>query len=77
MVAVCAVLSGAESWSEVEEFGEAKVEWLKQYLALPAGIPSHDTFRRVFRLMDGDAVQNRFMDWVEATFAIERGHDVA
>ena len=77
MVAVCAVLSGAESWSEVEQFGESKVNWLKGYLALPAGIPSHDTFGRVFRLLDAQAFQERFMHWVEATFAVERGQVIA
>jgi len=77
MVAVCAVLSGAESWSEVEELGESRQEWLKQYLKLPAGIPSHDTFGRVFRLLDAQAFQERFLHWVEATFAIERGQVIA
>jgi len=77
MVAVCAVLSGAESWSEVEQFGESKLEWLKGYLELPAGIPSHDTFGRVFRLLDAEAFQERFMHWVEATFAVERGQVIA
>src|SRR5260221_3450888 len=77
MVAVCAVLSGAESWSEVEEFGESKLEWLKGYMALPAGIASHDTFGRVFRLLDAEAFQERFMRWVEATFAVERGQVIA
>src|SRR5260221_545398 len=77
MVAVCAVLSGAESWSEVEQFGESKLEWLKGYLELPAGIPSHDTFGRVFRLLDAEAFQERFMQWVEATFAVERGQVIA
>jgi len=73
LVAVCAVLSGAESWSEVEQLGESKLEWLKRYLALPAGIPSHDTFGRVFRLLDAEAFQERFMGWVEGTFAVDRG----
>jgi predicted transposase YbfD/YdcC len=77
MIAVCAVLSGAESWSEVEQFGESKLEWLKGYLELPAGIPSHDTFGRVFRLLDAEAFQERFMKWVEATFAVERGQVIA
>jgi len=50
LIAICAVLSGAETWDEVEEFGEVKERWLKQFLDLPNGIPSHDTFRRVFRV---------------------------
>ena len=77
MVAVCAVLSGAERWSEVQQFGESKLEWLKGYLALPAGIASHDTFGRVFRVLDAQAFQERFKRWVEATFAVERGQVIA
>jgi predicted transposase YbfD/YdcC len=77
MVAVCAVLCGAENWSEVEEFGEAKADWLKHYLDLPAGIPSHDTFSRVFRLLDATAFQTRFMKWVENYFSIQRGQVIA
>jgi predicted transposase YbfD/YdcC len=77
LVAVCAVLCGAESWSEIEEFGKSKEGWLKQYLALPAGIPSHDTFGRVFRLLDAQAFQERFMRWVEGTFNVKRGQVIA
>ncbi len=77
LIAVCAVLCGAESWSEVEEFGQAKETWLRQYLELPAGIPSHDTFSRVFRLIDAAEFQRRFMVWVEQTFRVERGQVIA
>jgi len=70
LIAVCAVLCGAESWSEVEEFGSAKEAWLRQYLTLRGGIPSHDTFSRVFRLLDAQAFQQRFMRWVEQHFAV-------
>ncbi len=77
MVAVCAVLCGAENWSDVEELGRSKEAWLKQYLELPAGIPSHDTFGRVFRLLDAQAFQERFMRWVEGTFNIQRGQVIA
>ena len=47
--ALCAVLGGAESWPDSEAFGYSKHDWFKRFLALPNGIPSHDTFRRVFR----------------------------
>lgn len=77
LIAVCAVLCGAESWSEVEEFGNVKAAWLKQYLTLPAGIPSHDIFSRVFRLLDAEAFQRRFMHWVEAHFTITSGQVIA
>lgn len=77
LIAVCAVVCGAESWSEVEEFGQAKSAWLKQYLDLPAGIPSHDTFSRVFRLLDATEFQRRFMIWVEYHFRVTRGQVIA
>lgn len=77
LIAVCAVLCGAESWSEVEEFGQVKENWLKKYLELPNGIPSHDTFGRVFRLLDASEFQRRFMGWVEQHFAVARGQVIA
>jgi predicted transposase YbfD/YdcC len=77
LIAVGAVLCGAESWSEVEEFGIAKETWLKQYLTLAGGIPSHDTFSRVFRLVDAAAFQQRFMRWVEQYFSVARGQVIA
>lgn len=43
LIAIAAVLSGADSWNEIEDYGQAKVEWLKTFLKLPGGIPSHDT----------------------------------
>jgi hypothetical protein len=61
----------------VEEFGKAKEGWLKQYLTLPAGIPSHDTFSRIFRLLDADEFQRRFMRWVERHFSILSGQVIA
>jgi predicted transposase YbfD/YdcC len=77
LVAVCAVLCGAESWSEVEEFGNTKATWLQQYLSLPAGIPSHDTFSRVFRLLNAAEFQRRFMRWVEQHFTRAAGQVIA
>src|SRR3954452_21445208 len=65
-IAICAVISGAESWTAVEAYGHAKLDWLKSLLALPDGIPSHDTFRRVFCLLDPEALQQSFADWVAA-----------
>jgi hypothetical protein len=65
-IAICAVIAGAESWTAVEAYGHAKHDWLKTLLALPNGIPSHDTFRRVFCLLDPEAFQRSFVDWVAA-----------
>lgn len=77
IVAICAVLSGAETWDEVELFGEEREEWLKQFLELPNGIPSHDTFRRVFSLLDARLFQERFIGWVEQTFQVKREQVIA
>ena len=48
LIAIAAVLSGAESWNDIADYGEDKREWLQTFLTLPGGIPSHDTFNRVF-----------------------------
>ena len=65
-IAVCAVVAGAESWDDIEEFGNAKHAWLGTFLALPNGIPSHDTFRRLFERLDPDEFQRCFLRWIEA-----------
>ena len=65
-ISVCAIMSGAESWTEVEEFGKAKEEWLSEFLDLENGIPSHDTFGRVFGLIDPEEFQVCFSSWVES-----------
>ena len=65
-IAICAVVAGADSWDDIEDFGNAKIAWLETFLELPDGIPSHDTFRRVFCLLDPEAFQRSFADWVAA-----------
>ena len=52
IISLCATIAGADSWPEVEQFGQVKIAWLRTFLALPNGIPSHDTFRRVFARID-------------------------
>ncbi len=64
VVALCAVIAGADSWEEVEAFGEAKADWLKRFLALPNGIPSHDTFGRVFARLDPQAFGRCVAEWM-------------
>jgi predicted transposase YbfD/YdcC len=63
VIAVCAVVAGADSFEEVERFGRAKHDWLKRFLALPHGIPSHDTFNRVFAALDRTAFAACFSRW--------------
>lgn len=62
-LALCAVLAGAESWVEVEEWGTIKLAWLRTWLSLPNGIPSHDTFGRVFSRLDPAQLEAGFMRW--------------
>jgi predicted transposase YbfD/YdcC len=63
-LSICAVIAGAEGWEDIEEFGEQKEEWLRTFLQLPHGIPSHDTIARVFRLLDSDQFEASFRDWI-------------
>jgi predicted transposase YbfD/YdcC len=63
VIAVCAVIACAESWDDIALYGRSKEGWLKRFLDLPNGIPSHDTFRRVFMLIDPDAFERRFSAW--------------
>jgi predicted transposase YbfD/YdcC len=65
-IAIAAVVAGADSWDDIEDFGAAKHSWLKTFLALPNGIPSHDTFRRLFERLDPDEFQRGFLSWIEA-----------
>ena len=63
-IALCAILSGMDDWESVAEFARAKVDWLRQFLPLTNGIPSHDTFGRVFSLIDSEAFESAFFEWV-------------
>jgi predicted transposase YbfD/YdcC len=65
-MAICAVLCGADNWLEIAEYSKSKIGWLSTFLTLPGGIPSHDTFRRVFCLLDPLAFQACFSDWIMA-----------
>jgi len=63
-IALLAVLAGAEGWQGIETYGQAKKTWLRTFLELPNGIPSHDTFRRVFAQIDPEAMESSFRHWV-------------
>src|SRR5215210_8353709 len=63
-ITISAVICGADDWYDIEEYGRFKYEWLKTILELPHGIPSHDTFNRVFAILDPEALQKCFISWV-------------
>jgi predicted transposase YbfD/YdcC len=65
-IALCAVICGADTWVDVEEFGKSKRGWLETFLELPNGIPSHDTFGRVFARLKPEQFQACFLSWVQA-----------
>lgn len=76
-IALCAVVCGADSWVEVEEYGKAKESWFRSFLRLPHGIPSHDTFGRVFSLIDPHEFQRAFVSWIRAISQLSKGEIVA
>ena len=63
---ICGVISGANTWSAIETYGHSKFEWLKSFLELPSGIPSHDTLGRVFSLLSTQELETCFMTWVRS-----------
>ncbi|HET9589709.1 MAG TPA: ISAs1 family transposase [Anaerolineales bacterium] len=72
-IAICAVICGAEGWTDIENFGNSKLPWLKTFLELPNGIPSHDTFGRVFSRINAQEFQRAFSEWVWAVNEIVQG----
>jgi predicted transposase YbfD/YdcC len=68
VLAVCCTICGANGFVEIETVAKAKLDWFQSFLALPNGIPSHDTFGRVFRILRPDVLEERFLAWVQATF---------
>lgn len=76
-IAICACLCGAEGWEDMNEFGRAKREWLEKYLDLSNGIPSADTFRRVFSRVDPIALQECFRLWSQSLHELTGGEVIA
>jgi predicted transposase YbfD/YdcC len=76
-IAICAVICGADEWTEVAQFGQAKAKWFKSFLDLPNGIPSHDTFGRVFGALDPEALERCFLSWIKALASARKGDLIA
>lgn len=76
-ITLCAVVAGAEGWTDVENFGKQKQAWLSQYLDLENGIPSHDTLGRVFARLDPRSFRQSFLSWVQAVFEVTEGQVLA
>ena len=77
MITICAVICGADSWVAVEAFGQAKADWFRTFLTLPNGIPSHDTYRRLFMLLDKEAFGAGFTKWIQGIEQITSGQVIA
>ena len=77
MHTICAVICGANSFTAIEAFGQAKQRWLGQFLDLMRGIPSHDTIGRVFASLDPEAFEECFLAWVEAACEPTDGEVIA
>jgi predicted transposase YbfD/YdcC len=75
-IAICGVICDADGWVDIENYGTAKYDWLKTFLALPNGIPSHDTFGRVFARIDPTQFQNCFIRWMRNIYRLTNGEVV-
>jgi hypothetical protein len=65
LISICATLGGADSFEDIAAFGRSKIDWFKEFLDLPNGVPSHDTFNRVFERLDHDVFKKSFLSWVD------------
>jgi hypothetical protein len=77
VITICAAICGADDWVAVEQFGQAKQSWFETMLDLPSGIPTHDTFWRVFRHLDPEHFQACFMNWIASIQSLTGGEIIA
>ena len=76
-VALTATICGADGWTDIERFGKAKIDWFQRYIKLEHGVPSHDTFGRVFARLDSGEFLSAMHCWVDAFAGALRGQGVA
>ena len=74
---ICAVICGADSWVDIEQYGQSKQAWLTTFLSLSNGIPSHDTISRVFARLNPNALQDCFLSWVSSVAQLCSGEVIA
>jgi predicted transposase YbfD/YdcC len=72
-ITICAVISGVEHWTEIESYGKTKYKWFKKFLELPHGVPSHDTFSRVFQVLNPEELQRCFLTWTQSVYQLSEG----
>ena len=77
LITIAAILSGANGWNEIEDYAHSKHVWFKSFLTLPSGIPSHDTFNRVFSALDPEELEKGFVAWVSSIAKLTAGEVVA
>jgi len=77
VITICSVISNAETWEEVSNYGRQKEDFLRRFLDLPNGIPSHDTFCRVFGIINPDAIQTCFVEWTRSLMNGKRREVIA
>lgn len=77
VIALCAVVCGADDWEAISRWGKTKRRWLKRFLALPHGIPSPDTFRRVLERLNPEEFQKAFLEWVQSVNVLTHGQVIA
>ncbi len=77
LITIAAILSGANGWNEIEDYAHSKHAWFKSFLTLPGGIPSHDTFNRVFSALDPEELEKGFVAWVSSLARLTAGEVVA
>lgn len=76
-ITIAAVICGAENWNDIEAYGKSKQAWLSGYLRLPGGIPSHDTFNRLFSALDSLQFENCFLEWVKSVAELTDGEIIS
>ncbi len=77
VITICAVICGADGWTDVEVYGKAKYEWLAGFLELPHGIPSHDTFGRVFAMLCPKEFGRCFLSWIKSVSETTEGEIIS